>query len=230
MPILKNFVAVDWRSGKDAIHFFFKDTETYSRFNVENNEVPGGYPTSVYGRWDTFAPHVKDLRFGFTVTGLNIGIFDTDVDVSYLFYADGDTPMVCEYNQDTDKVISKSAIKHTPWSPILPYFGKIVAGTWWESYSSTFIFRFILNDGSLIQFDYKEKTLKRIGHYRPEFGLERFKGRIITAAQYDQTFNNSLWYIFLTNNQYVVYNIFHGYVAREPHDVNDGTWPGLLRN
>lgn len=230
MPELKNFVAVDWRSGKDAIHFFFKDTETYSRVNIDNNEVPNGHPTSVYGRWDTFDPHVKDLRFGFTVTGLDSDLLDFDADVSWLFYVDGNVPMVCEYDQDADKVISKIPVKHSKWSPILPYFDKIVAGTWWESYSSTFLFRFILNDGRLLQFDYPNKTLNYANHYKPEFGLERFSGQIITAAQNDQTLNNSLWYIFLTNNRYVVYNIFHGVVTSGPHTINDENWPGLLRD
>ena len=30
MPEAENFIAVDWRSGKDKCYFFFKDSNTYS--------------------------------------------------------------------------------------------------------------------------------------------------------------------------------------------------------
>jgi hypothetical protein len=47
MSTLKNLVAVDWRAGKDQIYFFFKDTNTYSRFDLASDKVAEGYPRDV---------------------------------------------------------------------------------------------------------------------------------------------------------------------------------------
>ena len=41
MPTLEQCIAVDWRAGKDRIYFFFKDTDTYARFNIGDQEVGG---------------------------------------------------------------------------------------------------------------------------------------------------------------------------------------------
>jgi hypothetical protein len=43
MPKLENVVAVDWRSG-DRCYFFFKDNNTYTRFDIGTNNVPQDIP------------------------------------------------------------------------------------------------------------------------------------------------------------------------------------------
>jgi len=229
MTNLNNFVAIDWRSGPDRIYFFFKDTDTYSRFDLGDNSVPSNYPTATAGNWDNFAPYTKDLRFGLTTTsfGWNAG---SDEDIAWLFFYDGTTPMVCKYDQDSDKVAAFYKVADSVWKPILPYFDKIIAGTWFQLTGYPFLFRFILDDGHYLSFDYKAKTVKynRFGEYQLG-ALKPYKDRIITAAQNDRTFADSYWYIFLTNNQYLTYNIQSDRLVAGPRTIDDGNWPGLLR-
>ncbi|WP_262136157.1 hypothetical protein [Pseudomonas sp. Marseille-Q5117] len=229
MTNLNNFVAIDWRSGPDRIYFFFKDTDTYSRFDLGDNSVPSNYPAAAAGNWDNFAPYTKNLRFGLTTTsfGWNAG---SDEDIAWLFFYDGTTPMVCKYDQDSDKVAAFYKVSDSVWKPILPYFDKIIAGTWFQLTGHPFLFRFILDDGHYLSFDYKAKTIKynRFGEYQLG-ALKPYKDRIITAAQNDRTFADSYWYIFLTNNQYLTYNIQSDRLVAGPRTIDDGNWPGLLR-
>lgn len=229
MTNLNNFVAIDWRSGPDRIYFFFKDTDTYSRFDLGDNSVPSNYPAATAGNWDNFAPYTKDLRFGLTTTsfGWNAG---SDEDIAWFFFYDGTTPMVCKYDQDSDKVAAFYKVADSVWKPILPYFDKIIAGTWFQLTGHPFLFRFILDDGHYLSFDYKAKTVKynRFGEYQLG-ALKSYKDRIITAAQNDRTFADSYWYIFLTNNQYLTYNIQSDRLVAGPRTIDDGNWPGLLR-
>ena len=229
MTNLNNFFAIDWRSGPDRIYFFFKDTDTYSRFDLGDNSVPSNYPAATAGNWDNFAPYTKDLRFGLTTTsfGWNAG---SDEDIAWLFFYDGTTPMVCKYDQDSDKVAAFYKVADSVWKPILPYFDKIIAGTWFQLTGHPFLFRFILDDGHYLSFDYKVKTVKynRFGEYQLA-ALKPYKDRIITAAQNDRTFADSYWYIFLTNNQYLTYNIQSDRLVAGPRTIDDGNWPGLLR-
>ncbi len=229
MTNLNNFVAIDWRSGPDRIYFFFKDTDTYSRFDLGDNSVPSNYPAATAGNWDNFAPYTKDLRFGLTTTsfGWNAG---SDEDIAWFFFYDGTTPMVCKYDQDSDKVAAFYKVADSVWKPILPYFDKIIAGTWFQLTGHPFLFRFILDDGHYLSFDYKAKTVKynRFGEYQLA-ALKPYKDRIITAAQNDRTFADSYWYIFLTNNQYLTYNIQSDRLVAGPRTIDDGNWPGLLR-
>ncbi len=229
MTNLNNFVAIDWRSGPDRIYFFFKDTDTYSRFDLGDNSVPSNYPAATAGNWDNFAPYTKDLRFGLTTTsfGWNAG---SDEDIAWLFFYDGTTPMVCKFDQDSDKVAAFYKVADSVWKPILPYFDKIIAGTWFQLTGHPFLFRFILDDGHYLSFDYKAKTVKynRFGEYQLA-ALKPYKDRIITAAQNDRTFADSYWYIFLTNNQYLTYNIQSDRLVAGPRTIDDGNWPGLLR-
>jgi hypothetical protein len=222
MPQLKNFVALDWRSGPDRIYFFFKDSDTYSRFDLGDNKVSANYPASVGDSWDTFGLHAKDLRFGLTTTSFGWNT-SSDEDIAWLFFYLGNTPVVCKYNQDKDKADSI-------WKPILPYFDKIIAGTWFQLTGHPFLFRFILNDGHYLSFNYKAKTLtyKSFGDYRLG-ALKPYKDRIITAAQNDRTLADSYWYIFLTDNQYLTYNIQSDRLVSGPKTINDANWPGLLR-
>ncbi|WP_405123151.1 hypothetical protein [Pseudomonas sp. M20] len=229
MPQLKNFVAIDWRSGPDRIYFFFKDSDTYSRFDLGDNEVSANYPASVGASWDSFGPHAKDLRFGLTTTSFGWNT-SSDEDIAWLFFYQGTTPMVCKYNQDKDKVDAFYKVSDSIWKPILPYFDKIIAGTWFQLTGHPFLFRFILNDGHYLSFNYKAKTLtyKPFGDYQLG-ALKPYKDRIITAAQNDRTFADSYWYIFLTDNQYLTYNIQSDRLVAGPKTINDQNWPGLLR-
>src|SRR5471030_1094217 len=105
MPKLKNVVAVDWRAKKDKIFFFFKDSNTYTKFVIDGNGVPDGYPAPIrFGNWHDFHMHAKNLRFGFTTTNFQReDRFGLDQDFLWLFYDDGGTPMVCTYYQDEDR-------------------------------------------------------------------------------------------------------------------------------
>lgn len=229
MPQLNNFVAIDWRAGPDRIYFFFKDSDTYSRFDLGKNKVADLYPAPVAGSWDTFDPFVKDLRFGFTTTSIGFNA-PADEDIAWLFYYQGSTPMVCKYDQDNDAVASFHKVADSIWKPILPYFDQIIAGTWFQLTGQAFLFRFILNDGHYLSFNFRAKTLTRKPFGEYQLGaLKPYKNRILTAAQNDRTLADSYWYIFLTNNQYLVYNIQSDRLVSGPRTINEDNWPGLLR-
>ncbi|CRL51410.1 MULTISPECIES: hypothetical protein [Pseudomonas] len=258
MPTLEQCIAVDWRAGKDRIYFFFKDTDTYARFNIGDQEVPAGYPSPVSGSWGTFDNHVKNLRFGFATTGLTLDkpMDTSDLDILWLFYYDGDTPMVCAYNQDTDSVLQTSTVRSSKWRLLLPYFDRIVAGTWWQVNRSS-LFRFIMNDGNSLYLDWDEVPRAPLRDYADDKyddnlfnpvetpiqtirlepitestwpGLALYKDRIITAAQNDRTFADNALYVFLTGNQYLIYNIPQNRLVSGPHAVDNQSWPGLLRS
>jgi hypothetical protein len=235
MPTLENFVAVDWRAGPDRCYFFFKDINKYSRFDIGSNQVPDGYPEDIKAsNWDNFHPHANNLRFGFSTTGFkptSPDIDGVDSDILWLFYYDDDRPMVCRYDQDTDKVASMDRIEDSPWHQLLPYFNRIVAGTWWQLPGRVRLFRFLMNDGNSITLDLirKKLTLEAITD-KSWPGLQPYKNRIITAVQNDRTFADSYYYIFLTHNEYIRYNIQENRALSGPITVNDVSWPGLLRD
>jgi hypothetical protein len=244
MSKLKNVVAVDWRAEKDKIFFFFKDSNTYTKFVIDGNGVPDGYPAPIrFGNWHDFHMHAKNLRFGFTTTNFQReDRFDLDQDFLWLFYDDGGTPMVCTYYQDEDKVIGNSPIADSIWHMILPYFDRIVAGTWWQNSTPPHLsFRFLMNDGNSLFLKWYPPSTKSDGDWTHKVtlqpitnktwpGLEPYKDRIITAAQNDRTFADSYYYIFLTGNEYITYNIQQNKVEYGPYKVSDSTWPGLLRD
>lgn len=254
MPSLEHCVAVDWRAGKDRIYFFFKDTNTYSRFNIGDNEIADLYPAPVNGSWGKFDKYVKNLRFGFATTGLTLDkpMDLSDIDILWLFYYEGDTPMVCAYNQDTDAVMQTRRLQDTKWKMLLPWFDRVIAGTWWQVNRSS-LFRFILNDGNSLYLDLDEVPRREpdpFDKYDDDLfnpvttpaptttlepitestwpGLSPYKNRIITAAQIDRTFDN-YFYIFLTLNEYLIYNIPENRLESGPHAVDNQSWPGLLR-
>lgn len=235
MPVLKNVVAVDWRAGMDRCYFFFKDSLTYSRFDIGDNKVAQGYPANVRAsNWDDFHSHVKNLRFGFTTTGIHptrSGINGVDSDILWLFYYEEGLPMVCQYDQDTDKVHSLARLEDSPWNSLSPYFSRIVAGTWWQNYRDVQLFRFLLNDAKALSLDLRTNklTLEAITHTTWP-GLENYKHRIITAVQNDRTWADSYYYIFLTDNEYIRYNIPKNKAESGPIKVDDVSWPGLLRD
>jgi hypothetical protein len=53
---------------------------------------------------------------------------------------------------------------------------------------------------------------------------------MISAVQNDRSLADSYYYIFLTGNQYLRYNLMTFRLLAGPIDVNDGNWPGLLRD
>lgn len=239
MKILKNFVAVDWRAEKDRFYFFFKDDNTYSRFDIGDDATPDEYPAAVnYDNWHDFHKHVKNLRFGFTTRHIEPEFSNnTDQDHLWLFYYEQTTPMVCKYDQDEDKVVYHRAVYRTIWRDIIPYFENIVAGTWWEDplldHNS---FRFLMNNGQSIRIKFggrlssdQRVKLEPIND-RTWPGLMPYQHRMITAAQNDRTLRDSYLYIFLTDNQYITYNIPENKVAYGPTKVDDHSWPGLLRD
>ncbi|MFL8988758.1 hypothetical protein Q8X48_09290 [Pseudomonas sp. QLc11A] len=242
----KEFIAVDWRSGKDRFYFFFKDSNTYTRFDIGDNKVPDDYPTEVKpSNWDSFHSNAKNLRFGFTTTNLlSESQWSIDEDFLWLFYYEGHTPMVCKYDQDDDKVIRNYRVADSEWRKILPYFDRIVAGTWWRTFApgNSGKFRFLMNDGNSLLLDWN--LPQRPPHFNEGIhelklepitdatwpGLEPYKHRIMTAVQNDRTLADSHLYIFLTDNEYITYNIQENKVEYGPYEVNDVTWPGLLRD
>ncbi|MHC8395921.1 hypothetical protein ACYZT8_20130 [Pseudomonas sp. LB3P93] len=226
MTTLKNFVAVDWRDGLDRIHFFFKDDETYSRFDLGDNCVGEGYPCSVYGNWDDFSQHAKDVRCGFTTSGLDWD--GAGGDLLVLFYYEGKTPMVCRYSQGNDCVVTKTPVSQSIWAPLKPYFDKIVGVMWLEESGRRFVFWILLNDGNYLSYNAYTQEL----HIKPLKGsywayLEKYKGRMITAVKNDAPLLDTYFYIFLTNNQYLRYDCDNR-VVTGPFDVNEATWRGLI--
>lgn len=239
MSALKNFVAVDWRSGKDRCYFFFKDTHSYSRYNNSENAVPSDHPTAVnQDNWGAFHKHVKNLRFGFStdriVSNDRLG---WDADVLWLFYYDEETPMVCEYDQDSDAPVSFTPVAKSIWSMLLPYFDDIIAGTFWQRplrYTGETLFRFILNNGKYLSLDWHSKKLVIADINNTTWpGLAPYAAyadQFITAVQIDgDALSHSYLYIFMTGDIFLKYNIsrkrLEGGSARKVADH----WNGLIR-
>lgn len=232
MPFLKNFVTVDWRSGKDGIHFFFKDINKYSRYSLGDRQVPKGYPSDIsYGNWNDFHSHAKNLRFGLTTTDLINESEGYDSDATWLFFYEGTTPTVCKYNQDTDRVSYIKPVENTGWAPILPYFDRIIAVTWWTLNETGHIFKFIMSDGKHFQFNYKSNYYNQPSISPTVWsGLSPYLDRIITGVQKDSNSDDNYFYIFLTGNEYIIYNLQMNRMHSGPHPVNEVNWPGLLRD
>jgi hypothetical protein len=228
MPDIKNCVAVDWRQGKDRCYFFFKDTNTFSRFNNEDNEVPAGYPTAVNSAtWGEFHSCAKHLRFGFTVTN----VYNDNL---HLFYLDGNTPMVCNYHQQTDKPVRFETLAQSSWSFLGGSFEKIVAGVWWKEptiIERNNIFLFLMNDGNYLRYDRRNDTVEiRVIDDNNWPGVGPYRHEIVTAVQFDRDLARDVYYIFLTGNRYLKYDMDNDKLISGPHPVDDSTWPGLLRN
>ncbi|MBV7524332.1 MULTISPECIES: hypothetical protein [Pseudomonas] len=235
MSILKNFVAVDWRSGKDRCYFFFKDSNTYSRYNNIEDRIESGHPTSVtYTNWKEFHPHVRNLRFGFATTRIvGDNRLGWDSDILWLFYYDNGIPMVCEYDQDTDTPVSFKRVDQSIWAMLTPYFDKIITGTTWSTpFKNTgkYIFKFILNDGTYIHLDWQSKK-PVIANINDDTwpGLAFYADDIITAVQIDADVTDSYLYIFLKANTYLKYNIDKNKLQVGPRDVGTN-WPGLVHS
>lgn len=226
MTTMKNFVAVDWRSGPDRIYFFFKDTNTYSRFNLGDNSVEDNHPTAVDDHWDDFDKHVKDLRFGFNTSGLNWKQVN-DGDIVWLFYYEGNTPMVCKYKQSSDEVVFKKPVSQTEWAVLLPYFDRIVGVMWNENADTKHTFWILLNDGNYITYSpWSEILWVYPLKNSPWQKLEQYKDRMITAVLNDHPLFKVYFYIFLTDNEYLRYDVEHG--VQGPIPVDEDSWPGLI--
>lgn len=240
MPELKNFVAVDWRSGKDRCYFFFKDSNSYSRYNNSENAVPSDHPAVVnQDNWGAFHRHVKNLRFGFSTDRI-VGThrLGWDTDILWLFYYDEKTPMVCEYDQDSDAPASFTPVSESIWSMLAPHFDTIVAGTFWQrpfKYNGETIFRFILNNGQYLNLDWHSKKLviadiddttwPGLAHYAA------YANQFITAVQIDgDAFNHSYFYIFMTGNVYLKYNISRKRLEGGGVKSTRDHWNGLTRD
>ncbi|MDR6927157.1 hypothetical protein [Pseudomonas sp. BE134] len=231
MQTLKNFVAVDWRSGKDKIYFFFKDTNKYSRFDISSNTVENGFPADITSdSWGAVHAQLKNLRFGFTAPALG-GTGGGGDDILWFFYNTTGKPMVCKYDQDLDKPVANYLLENSIWHSLAPYFDTIVAGTWWDTFAPKNVFRFLTNDGHYIIFNYITNKTTRLP-ITPESwpGLSPYKNRIIGAVQNDAPLFDTYYYIFLTNNEYIRYNLKNNKAETGPININDGNWPGLLRD
>ncbi|WP_347929378.1 hypothetical protein [Pseudomonas helvetica] len=226
MPNIVNTVAVDWRSGKDRCYFFFKDTNTFSRFNNADDEVPAGYPTKVNeANWQGFHSHATKLRFGFHYTeGAVIG----DDDRLYLFYYEGNIPTICSYNQDKDKVETiKPISSDNRWKLLAPHFQNIITATWW-SHSTILL---IMNDGHYLRLNIQTHTIEKLPINNNTWqGLDPYKYEIVTAVQFDNDLSRNYYYIFLTENRYLKYDMQDDLVIDGPNAINDYNWKGLLRN
>ncbi|VVN30327.1 hypothetical protein PS662_04846 [Pseudomonas fluorescens] len=239
MPKLNNFVAVDWRSGKDRCYFFFKDTNTFSRYNNSDDSVPAGYPAAInQNSWGAFHPHAKNLRFGFStdrIVGSDRVGWDTDI--LWLFYYDGKTPMVCEYDQDSDVPVSFTPVSESIWSMLLPYFDNIIAGTFWQRpfrSSGDTTFRFILNNGKYLELDWHSKKLVVADINNSTWpGLAPYAAyaeQFITAVQIDgDLLNDRFLYIFMTGHVYLKYNISKSRLEGGGVKNVGDHWNGLLR-
>ncbi|WP_223505435.1 hypothetical protein [Pseudomonas sp. GL-RE-29] len=231
MSGLQNFVAVDWRSGKDKIYFFFKDTNRYSRFDIASNTVEDGYPTDItFDNWGAAHVALKNLRFGFAAPALG-GSWGGGDDILWLFYYDGDTPMVCKYDQDRDTTAGFYRLEKSIWRSLVPYFDKIITGTWWDTFAPKNRFHFLMNDGHYLIYSFTDNTIKRLPITSNSWpGVSQYKDRIITAVQNDAPLLSTYYYIFLTNNEYIRYNLKNYKAESGPIKIDDESWPGLLRS
>lgn len=231
MPALKNFVAVDWRAGKDRCYFFFKDENKYSLFDNAQDKVLPGYPRTIdASNWGAFHPHAKNLRFGFTTTERDF----PSVDTLHLFYLENNTPMVCSWDQQADKLIKLEQLSASRWSGLGGYFPYIVAGVWWQEVIWPWeenILLFLTSIGEYLRYNTTAGTIevKPINDSTWP-GLAPYKDRMLTAVQFDRDLADDYLYIFLTENKYIKYNIDDDKAEGGLLTVNEHSWPGLLRD
>ncbi|MCF4994869.1 hypothetical protein GIW70_01190 [Pseudomonas syringae] len=224
---VKSFTAVDWRTGPDRIYFFFKDTDTYSRFNLGDNKVGSDYPASVAGNWGSFDESAKTLRFGFTTTNPS---WNGGIDTLWLFYHQGNVPSVCEYSQQTDEVISRLPLSQSKWAALLPYFERIVGVMWSDDTASSKKIGLLMNDGNYLVYEEYSKTLQvRSLADSPWSKLASYKDRLMTAVMDEYPTFDSYSYIFLNDNQYFKF-VKSTETLSGPHETNDNAWPGLFRD
>jgi hypothetical protein len=174
---------------------------------------------------------LKNLRFGFATTGISpANYLELDSDILWLFYYEDGTPMVCKYDQDTDKVNKVYRLADSIWHRLLPYFDRIVAGTWWEQSPHPRFFRFLMNDGNCLTLNLAIDKLTQDTISETWQGLAPYKDRIITAVQNDRTLAHNYYYIFLTDNEYLRYSVPSRQLLAGPIAIDDASWPGLLRD
>jgi hypothetical protein len=227
MTIGKNFIAVDWRTGPDRIYFFFKEKNTYARFDFEDNKVLSGYPKSVDGHWEGLDKPAADLRFGFTTTTRS---YNGGIDTLWMFYDEGDTPSVCEISQRSDTALSKTSVAKSTWAKLLPYYYQIVGVMWAESSASKETYWFLLNNGNYLIYDLYSEHLEVLPlKDSPWAPLEEYKGRMMTAATNDYPTFDTYFYVFLNDNQYLRYEQGAKKVFG-PYTISESTWPGLLKD
>jgi hypothetical protein len=230
MPDIKNCVAVDWRYGNDSTYFFFKDTNQYSLFSNGQNKVKDGYPAKVtHETWNTFHDKVKDLRFGFNFNEKSNG-----PELLLLFYDDAGTPSLCLYHEEWDRVIENKNLADTNWAKLTPYFYKILFGAWWtesDFFGGDDYLLFVMNDGNYLRFNHTKNTLdiKEINNNTWP-GVAPYKNEIVTAVQFNRSPSDDMLYIFLTENRYIKYNIDEDKPVGGVNNVDNASWPGLLRN
>lgn len=230
MSRLGKAVAVDWRSGKDQIYFFFTHYNIYSRFSLAENKVPEKYPLEVSGNWDDFHDAYQ-LRFGFTTTGLDTDRIDGDILWLFHYGEDRLTPYVTKYDQDDECCISTVPVQESRWHKLVPYFDRIIAGTWWQTIPGRAqLFRFLMDNGKALRLDFGYETLvEETINDETWPGLAQYQDRIMTGAQNDRTLADSYWYLFLDKDEYIRYNIQENQVESGPIQIDDESWPGLLR-
>jgi hypothetical protein len=224
MTKFDNMVAVDWREGPDRIYFFFRPTNTYSRFDIGENKVPDGYPEPVPGNWKGFDIDAGDLAFGFTTT---VKSWDGGNHTLWLFFRDGGVPSVCKFNQFSNEAEKICPVQDTEWAVLLPYFDKIVGVMWESRKNGGGNYRILLNDGNYLIYDKLTGTLKVHALAGSNWKkLEYYKDRFVTAALNDHPTFDAHFYVFLTRGEYLKYELNNDEVFG-PYTINEASWPGL---
>ncbi|WP_085683383.1 MULTISPECIES: hypothetical protein [unclassified Pseudomonas] len=224
MSKMDNFIAVDWRAGPDRIFFYFKESNTYSRFSIGANKADSDYPKPVRGNWGDHVISAADVRFGFTTESPS---WNNNTDHLWLFYYKNETPWVCQFLQQTDSVVSNASVANSEWSALLPYFDNIV-GVMHQSYSSTTNdFWILLNNGNYLSYDAYTKTLKTHPLKNSNWAkLEPYSHRMLTAVTNDYPTFDRHFYVFLSDNEYLRYE-HESKKVYGPIKTDDESWPGL---
>jgi len=223
MTNINNLVAVDWRTGPDAIIFFFKQYNAFCRFSIGDNKVEGNVKLTPVD-WRDLEIDAEDICFGFTTTGFE---FDARDSLWLFYYRDG-TPWVCEYLQKEGKVKSKTTVAQSHWAKLLPWFDKIVGVMWQGTTSTRDEYWVLLRDDHYLVFDtFSGKLQAKPLEGSPWSDISSdYQDRMITAVLNDRSMFDRFFYIFLTDNQYLRYE----QNAKElfgPYDIDEVSWPGL---
>jgi hypothetical protein len=88
-----------------------------------------------------------------------------------------------------------------------------------------------MNDGNYLRFNHTKNTLdiKEINNNTWP-GVAPYKNEIVTAVQFNRSPSDDMLYIFLTENRYIKYNIDEDKPVGGVNNVDNASWPGLLRN
>ncbi|MNE78410.1 hypothetical protein D3C80_1748160 [compost metagenome] len=100
---------------------------------------------------------------------------------------------------------------------------------WDEKAEIKHTFHILLNDGNYLTYSPWLKKAPKLKPLKDSIWgkLEQYRGRMITAALNDYPLLDTFFYIFLTNNEYLRFDVNKRSIS-DPIAIDEESWPGLI--